>query len=96
MTRADYEEFASTDTTVVLDQFPASIDVLTLHGFQDAVVPPYDAFIYAQIYGARSPGTHTLYYVEEADHNFTGVRVISAMQLCSTQFTRAIRFRKLW
>ncbi|KAH9854650.1 alpha/beta-hydrolase [Lenzites betulinus] len=73
MTRAHYEEFASTDTTVVLDQFPASIDVLTLHGFQDAVVPPYDAFIYAQIYGARNPGTHTLYYVEEADHNFTGI-----------------------
>lgn len=35
----------------------------------------YDAFIYAQALGARSPGTHNLCYVEDADHNFTGVRL---------------------
>ena len=34
----------------------------------------YDATIYARALGARSPGTHNLAYVEEADHNFTGVR----------------------
>ncbi|KAI0335937.1 alpha/beta-hydrolase [Cubamyces sp. BRFM 1775] len=71
--REDYDQFASVDTSIVWDQFPAHIDVLTLHGLKDAVVPPYDAFIYARIYGARSPGTHTLRYVEEADHNFTGM-----------------------
>ncbi|KAL7280014.1 hypothetical protein ACG7TL_006427 [Trametes sanguinea] len=71
--RQDYDEFASVNVSVVWDQFPAHIDVLTLHGLKDAVVPPYDAYIYARIYGARTPGTHTLRYVEEADHNFTGI-----------------------
>ncbi|KAI0372117.1 alpha/beta-hydrolase [Pilatotrama ljubarskyi] len=69
----DYDEFARVDTSVAWDQFPAHIDVLTLHGLKDDIVPPYDAFIYARIYGARSPGTHVLRYVEEADHNFTGM-----------------------
>ncbi|KAI8994115.1 alpha/beta-hydrolase [Trametes punicea] len=71
--REDYDDFASVATSIIWDQFPSHIDVLTLHGLKDAVVPPYDAFIYARIYGARSPGTHTLRYVEEADHNFTGM-----------------------
>ncbi|KAI9058270.1 alpha/beta-hydrolase [Trametes sanguinea] len=71
--RQDYDEFASVNISIVWDQFPAHIDVLTLHGLKDAVVPPYDAYIYARIYGARSPGTHILRYVEEADHNFTGI-----------------------
>ena len=70
----DYDQFAAVDTPVVWTQFPAHIDVLTLHGLKDTVVPPYDAFIYSRAYGARSPGTHILRYVEEADHNFTGVR----------------------
>ena len=61
------------ETSIAWTQFPPSVDVLTLHGLRDGVVPPYDAFIYARIYGARKPGTHTLRYVEEADHNFTGV-----------------------
>ncbi|RPD62398.1 ectomycorrhiza-regulated esterase [Lentinus tigrinus ALCF2SS1-7] len=69
----DYDEFASVDTSIVWTRFPAHVDVLTLHGLQDAVVPPYDAFIYARIYGARAPGTHTLRFVEDADHNFTGM-----------------------
>jgi len=34
----------------------------------------YDATIYARALGARSPGTHNLYFVEYADHNFTKVR----------------------
>ncbi|KAI1789589.1 ectomycorrhiza-regulated esterase [Ganoderma leucocontextum] len=71
--KEDYEAFASVDTSIVWTQFPAHIDVLTLQGLRDAVVPPYDAFIYARAYGARTPGTHTLRYVEDADHNFTGM-----------------------
>ncbi|KAI0632087.1 alpha/beta-hydrolase [Trametes polyzona] len=73
ITRADYDEFANVDTSVAWEQFPSHVDVLTLHGLKDAVVPPYDAYIYARVYGARKPGTHTLRYVEEADHNFTGI-----------------------
>ncbi|KAI0712203.1 ectomycorrhiza-regulated esterase [Earliella scabrosa] len=69
----DYDEFASVDSSVAWTQFPPHVDVLSLHGLKDAVVPPYDAFIYARIYGARNPGTHTLRYVEDADHNFTGM-----------------------
>ncbi|KAI0770337.1 ectomycorrhiza-regulated esterase [Fomes fomentarius] len=71
--RKDYDDFASVDTSIVWTQFPVHVHVLTLHGLKDAVVPPYDAFIYARIYGARNPGTHTLRYVEDADHNFTGI-----------------------
>ena len=35
----------------------------------------YDAVIYARALANRSPGTHNLHLVEEADHNFTGVGV---------------------
>ncbi|KAI0670857.1 alpha/beta-hydrolase [Trametes maxima] len=73
VTREDYDEFASVNTSVAWDQFPSHTDVLTLHGLLDAVVPPFDAVLYARVYGARSPGTHTLRLVEEADHNFTGI-----------------------
>lgn len=32
----------------------------------------YDALIYASALAERSPGTHTLHFMEDADHNFTG------------------------
>jgi hypothetical protein len=32
--------------------------------------------IYARALGSRHPGTHNLHIIEEADHNFTGVRDI--------------------
>ena len=32
----------------------------------------YDAVIYARALGERTPGTHTLNLIEDADHNFTG------------------------
>ncbi|KAF9816927.1 hypothetical protein IEO21_03801 [Rhodonia placenta] len=80
VTVQDHDQFASGDSSIVWEKFPQSIDVLTMHGLKDTVVPPsallsYDAFIYAQALGARSPGTHNLCYVEDADHNFTGVRL---------------------
>jgi hypothetical protein len=37
----------------------------------------YDSVIYGNILGARSPGTHNLHIIEEADHNFTNVTVSS-------------------
>ena len=67
------------DTSIVWTQFPSHVDVLTLHGLKDDVVPPYDAFIYSRAYGARTPGTHNLRYVEDADHNFTGVSTLLAV-----------------
>ena len=73
LTQKDYDQFASIDTSIVWTQFPQDIDVLTLHGLKDEVVPPYDAFIYSRAYGSRTPGSHILRYVEDADHNFTGV-----------------------
>jgi len=73
VTVEDHHEFARIDSSIFWDRFPASVDVLTMHGLKDAVVPPYDAFIYAQALGARTPGTHNLCYVEDADHNFTGI-----------------------
>ncbi|KAH9933107.1 ectomycorrhiza-regulated esterase [Epithele typhae] len=71
--QTDFDKFAAIDTSVVWTQFPPHIDVLSLHGLKDAVVPSYDAFIYSRAYGARVPGTHLLRYVEDADHNFTGM-----------------------
>ncbi|GBE84908.1 ectomycorrhiza-regulated esterase [Sparassis latifolia] len=73
VTRPDLDDFANTDTSVAWTRFPSSIDVLTIHGIRDGVVPVYDAIIYAQAYGGRTPGTHTLHLVERADHNFTGL-----------------------
>ena len=81
--KEDYDAFASIDTSVAWTQFPAHTDVLSLHGLRDAVVPPYDAFIYARIYGSRTSGTHILRYVEEADHNFTGVSTSDVTMVAS-------------
>jgi len=72
ISRKDLQDFMSWDTSIVWDQFPSHVDVLTLHGIQDQAVPVYDAIIYARALGNRSPGTHNLHLVEEADHNFTG------------------------
>lgn len=99
---AALEDFASWDTSIVWDQFPPCVHVLTLHGTADETVPvyvldlslyplfadmitfalfSYDALIYARALGTRSPGTHNLHLIEDADHNFTGVsseRITSA------------------
>jgi len=64
--------FVKWDTSFVWDRFPPAVNVLTLHGLADQTVPSYDALIYARALGTRSPGTHTLHLVEDADHNFTG------------------------
>jgi len=68
----DLEQFASTDVTCVWDRFPPQIDVLTLHGIKDTVVPVYDAVIYHHAFSSRSPGTAMLHLAEDADHNFSG------------------------
>ncbi|TFK73186.1 alpha/beta-hydrolase [Pluteus cervinus] len=69
--REDIDIFRKWDTSFVIDQFPSTIDVLTIHGLSDTRVPPFDALIYASILGQRTPGTHTLHVIEDADHNFT-------------------------
>jgi len=66
------QDFVSFDTSLVWDRFPAGTDVLTLHGLSDQTVPPYDGVIYARALGNRTPGTHNIHFVEDADHNFTG------------------------
>ncbi|KZT12015.1 ectomycorrhiza-regulated esterase [Laetiporus sulphureus 93-53] len=73
ITEQDHHEFAGIDTTIVWNRFPKEIHVLTMHGLRDTVVPPYDAIIYAEAYSSRTEGTHNLYIVDEADHNFTGM-----------------------
>jgi len=65
-------DFAAIDTSIIWDGFPRQTDVLTIHGLSDKVVPVYDAVIYAQILGARDPGTHNLHLIEGGDHNLTG------------------------
>ncbi|KAJ3814458.1 Alpha/Beta hydrolase protein [Lentinula lateritia] len=68
----DITTFANWDTSFVWDSFPASPDVLTIHGLSDKAVPSYDAIIYARALNERVPGTHNLHLMEDADHNFTG------------------------
>ncbi|KAA1476889.1 ectomycorrhiza-regulated esterase [Dentipellis sp. KUC8613] len=68
----DLVKFAAWDSAIVWDRFPQHVDALTIHGLADKVVPPYDAVIYARALGNRSPGTHNLHYIEDADHNFVG------------------------
>lgn len=41
MTVEDHHEFARIDPSVVWDRFPVAVDVLTMHGMKDVVVPPY-------------------------------------------------------
>lgn len=67
----DLVEFSQWNTAIVWDKFPDQIHVLTLHGLVDKTVPTYDAVIYSRALGARTPGTHSLHLIEEADHNFT-------------------------
>ncbi|KAG2065747.1 ectomycorrhiza-regulated esterase [Suillus decipiens] len=67
----DLEEFSQWNTAIVWDKFPDQIDVLTMHGLVDKTVPAYDAVIYSRALGSRTPGTHSLHLIEEADHNFT-------------------------
>lgn len=66
----DLEEASQWNTAIVWDKFPGQIDVLTIHGLADKTVPTYDAVIYSRALGARTPGTHNLHLIEEADHNF--------------------------
>ncbi|KAF8158490.1 ectomycorrhiza-regulated esterase [Crassisporium funariophilum] len=72
ITPEDLENFVNWDTSIIWDQFPQTTDVLTVHGLSDKTVPPYDALIYARALSDRTPGTHTLHLMEDADHNFTG------------------------
>jgi len=66
------QPFANFDTSLVWDKFPSRTHVLTLHGLGDDTVPPYDGLIYARALGNRTPGTHNIHFIEDADHNFTG------------------------
>lgn len=40
VTVQDHDQFASGDSSIVWEKFPQSIDVLTMHGLKDTVVPP--------------------------------------------------------
>lgn len=79
---SDIEAFASFDSSLVCRSFPATTDVLTIHGLDDKTVPPYDALIYAKIYAARERGTHDLHFIETADHNFTNHRDEVVTTIC--------------
>jgi len=68
----DIAEFAAWDTSFIWNEYPAQVDVLSIHGTQDQVVPVYESVLHARALSNRSPGTHTLHLIEDADHNFIG------------------------
>jgi len=74
ITQRDVDIFINWPVGIVWDKFPAAVDVLTVHGLADTGVPPYDALIYARALSNRHPGTHQLHFMENADHNFTGLQ----------------------
>lgn len=71
---ADIDEFANWDTSYIPSSFPPHIDVLSIQGMSDGIVPPYDAVCYALAFEQRKggEGRHTLHFIEDADHNFAG------------------------
>ncbi|KIM24729.1 hypothetical protein M408DRAFT_331689 [Serendipita vermifera MAFF 305830] len=87
----DVESFASWDISYIASSFPDPVNVLTVQGMADAIVPPHDAILYAQAFGnPKRSGRHTLHYVEGADHNYSGpghhedviVTIVEWLQSC--------------
>jgi len=94
----EMEELANWDTSSVWDKFPSNIHVLTIHGLRDTRVPPYDSVIYARALGTRTPGTHNLCLMEDADHNFTGKydSVVETVLEWQGKFERGILHTGVW
>ncbi|KDQ06802.1 hypothetical protein BOTBODRAFT_120994 [Botryobasidium botryosum FD-172 SS1] len=67
---SDIDAFASWDTGYLWTKTPPGVHVLTLQGLADKVVHPYDSILLSQAMSGRTPGTHVLHVVENADHNF--------------------------
>ncbi|EJD50377.1 alpha/beta-hydrolase [Auricularia subglabra TFB-10046 SS5] len=74
VTNADIAAFASWNTARVRTDFPSHVDVLTIHGKADDLVSPVDAELYDDDLRHRSPGKHTLYLVEGANHTYDNDR----------------------
>lgn len=72
VTPEDMRDFEKIDTTFVWTKFPTKTDVLTIHGLTDILVPPSEAMILARAFSNRPNATHTLHFVEKADHSFVG------------------------
>ncbi|KAG0177854.1 hypothetical protein DFQ28_005357 [Apophysomyces sp. BC1034] len=66
VTRKDVEAFTSWDNSYV-SQMPKATCVLTCHGINDTIVPPYNAAMYSN----QIPN-HTLELIPDADHMFKG------------------------
>ncbi|ORY78426.1 Alpha/Beta hydrolase protein [Leucosporidium creatinivorum] len=62
--------FAEWNNDYLHHSFPQDIDVLTVHGTADQIVPVQDAYTFHTILSRRSPGTHSLSIVEGATHNY--------------------------
>ncbi|PBK64065.1 ectomycorrhiza-regulated esterase [Armillaria solidipes] len=68
----DFVDYATFDNSFVDHMFPQATDVLIIHGLKDKGVPVYNAVLYAKALSKRSPGTHSLHFMEHADHTYTG------------------------
>ncbi|KAK4705445.1 hypothetical protein P7C70_g772, partial [Phenoliferia sp. Uapishka_3] len=64
------QEFADWDNSYLIRSFPQEMDVLSIHGDADEVVPVEDSADYEKILSQRTPGTHTLVIVPGAGHNY--------------------------
>ncbi|KAK0193094.1 ectomycorrhiza-regulated esterase [Armillaria mellea] len=68
----DFVDYAAFDNSFVDYMFPQATHVLTIHGMKDKGAPVYNAVLYAEALSKRSPGTHSLHFMEHADHIYTG------------------------
>lgn len=73
-----YKFQKAADTAKVI--FPlrrdSSVRVLTIHGYEDEVVPVHDAFRFDE-----EIANHNLHVIKQADHNFNGLKYIDEMVL---------------
>jgi len=69
---AELDAFASRDTGFSWKDAPPNIHILSFRGLADEVVPPRDAVTIAGATSGRSPGTHTLHFIETIGHSSYG------------------------
>mmetsp|Transcript_36944 Transcript_36944/g.75313 ORF Transcript_36944/g.75313 Transcript_36944/m.75313 type:complete len:259 (+) Transcript_36944:270-1046(+) len=85
VTQQDIEERANLDASFV-SQISHDLSVLTIHGSADKTVPVDDAYKYNE----HIP-SHTVKIIDDADHNFNGLKYTSNIVSCIAEFVRSAR-----
>ena len=71
-----FQRAADTAKVIFRLRRDSSVRVLTIHGYEDEVVPVHDAFRFDE-----EIANHNLHVIKQADHNFNGLKYIDEMVL---------------